>query len=130
MTHPENERTVSVLGDRWVEPCRALATEYQIKRAKLTTTETQLLGSILEPEAEEPTLTNALGLIELTELTPLAAPQPSASVKFQTEASQACLLALDELVHEHRQTPIKKPSVKFLYKTIKKSATISEYLES
>lgn len=96
-----------VLGDRLVEPSRALATEYQTNRAKLTTTETQLLGSILEPEAEEPTLTNALGLIELTELTPLIAPQPSASAEFQTEASQACLLALDELAHEHRQTPIK-----------------------
>jgi hypothetical protein len=96
-----------VLGDRLVEPSRALAVEYQTNRAKLTTTETQLLGSILEPEAEEPTLTNALGLVDLTELTPLVAPQPSAPVEFQTEASQACLLALDELAHEHRQTPIK-----------------------
>lgn len=96
-----------VLSDHLVKPCRALATEYQTSRSKLTTTETQLLGSILESEAEEPTLTNALGLIDLTELTALVAPQPSAPVEFQTEASQACLLALDELVHEHRQTPIK-----------------------
>ncbi len=96
-----------VLGDRLVEPSRALATEYQTSRAKLTTTETQLLDSILEPEAEEPTLTNALGLVELTELTPLVVPLPSASVEFQTEASQACLSALDELIHGHRQTPIK-----------------------
>jgi hypothetical protein len=96
-----------VLGKRLVEPCRALAIEYQTNRTKLTTTETQLLDSILEPETEEATLTNALGLVKLTELTPLVTPQPSAPVEFQTEASKACLLALDELIHQHRQTPIK-----------------------
>lgn len=95
-----------ILGKRLVEPCRALATEYQTNRTKLTTTETQLLSSILEPETEEATLTNALGLAKLTELNPLVAPQPSAPVEFQTTASNACLLALDELIHEHRQTPI------------------------
>jgi Family of unknown function (DUF5724)/Domain of unknown function (DUF4132) len=95
-----------VLGKRLVEPCRELATEYQTNRTKLTTTEAQLLDSILEPETEEATLINALGLIKLDELTPLVAPQPSASVEFQTKVSQACFLALDELIHEHRQTPI------------------------
>jgi hypothetical protein len=96
-----------VLGKRLIEESRSLATEYQTKRAKLTTTETQLLASILEPETEEATLTDALGSIDLAELTPLATPQPTALVQFQTEASQACLLALDELIHEHRQTPVK-----------------------
>jgi hypothetical protein len=96
-----------VLGKRLIEDCRSLATEYQTDRAKLTTTETQLLASILEPEAEEATLTNALGAIKPAELTPLTIPQASVPVQFHTEASQACSLALDELIHEHRQTPIK-----------------------
>jgi Family of unknown function (DUF5724)/Domain of unknown function (DUF4132) len=95
-----------VLGKRLVEPSRALATEYQANRAKLTTTETQLLDNILEPETEEPTLTNALGLVNPTELTPLILPQPSQPIEFQTNASQDCLLALDALIHEHRQTPV------------------------
>jgi hypothetical protein len=99
-----------VLGKRLVEPSRALATEYKSNRPKLTTTESQLLNGILEPETEEVTLTNALGLAQLTELTLFTLPQPLAPVVFQTEASQACLMALDELVHEHRQTPIQYSS--------------------
>jgi Family of unknown function (DUF5724)/Domain of unknown function (DUF4132) len=96
-----------VLGKRLIETSRALAAEYRSDRPKLTTTENQLLEGILEPENEEPTLTNALGLIALTELTPLLVPETSAPVEFQTEASKACIFALDKLVHEHRQTPIK-----------------------
>ncbi|PSB21590.1 DUF4132 domain-containing protein [Phormidesmis priestleyi ULC007] len=99
-----------VLSQRTVESCRTLAIEYQARQSKQTTTEEQWLATILEPETKEVTLTDALGLINVAELTPIATPEPTAHVTFNTPASMACLIALDELIHEHRQTPVKFPA--------------------
>jgi hypothetical protein len=91
---------------RLVEPSQALAVAYQTRRAKLTTTETQLLTGILQSETE-PTLTDALGLVQLADLTPIALPQNVTPTPVVSEPALACLLSLDQLIHEHRQTPVK-----------------------
>lgn len=87
-------------------PTRAqhLAREYQAS-AKLTTAETQLLTRILQSETEA-TLTNALGLVEVAALTPIVSPQVVAATQIITPAAVRCRLALDDLIHEHRQTPV------------------------
>jgi HEAT repeat protein len=92
---------------RLVENCRSLAQDYQTQRTKLTLTEQQLLNGILETENKEATLTDALGLVDPITLTPLEPPIPSTTIIFQTNASQSCLKSLDELIHDHRQTPVK-----------------------
>lgn len=96
-----------VLSQRTVEACRTLAAEYRTQRSKKSLTEEQLLATILEPKTKEATLTDALGLVNVAELTPIVIPEPTAPVTLSTSASGACLLALDELIHEHRQTPVK-----------------------
>lgn len=92
--------------NRSLDRARSLATTYQDSRSKLTITETQLLKGILQAEAE-PSLTDALGLVQLADLTPIASPQVLAKSTITTPATIACLSALDELIHDHRQTPVK-----------------------
>ena len=96
-----------VLSQRTVEPCRQLAIAYQGQRSKRTVTEEQLLTTILEPETKAATLTDALGLVVVEELTPIVTPEPTSPVRFSTPASMACLVALDQLIHQHRQTPVR-----------------------
>ena len=91
--------------NRLLDRARSLATEYQANRSKLTITETQSLNGILQTETE-PTLTNALGLVQ-ADLTPISTPQVLTIPIITTPAAIACLSALDELIHEHRQTPVK-----------------------
>ncbi|MGK7872686.1 MAG: DUF5724 domain-containing protein [Xenococcaceae cyanobacterium] len=86
--------------------CRACAEVYQSQRSKGTEAETQLLESILDTETKEPTLEDALGLIEPKELTQPTPPQVQQPRVFVTSAAQACLRTLDDLIHEHRHTPI------------------------
>ncbi|GAP98110.1 DUF4132 domain-containing protein [Leptolyngbya sp. NIES-2104] len=96
-----------VLGKRCVQRSRILAANYQQERSKRSTTEDQLLAAILEPETKEATLTDALGLVDIDELTPIVKPEPRSTIQFTTPAAIACLTSLDELIHEHRQTPVK-----------------------
>ncbi len=93
--------------NRLLDRAHQLATDYQ-GRSKLTPTETQLLTSILQSEAEA-TLTNALGLVQAADLTPIAPLPVITATQIVTPAAENCLLALDELIHEHRQTPVKRP---------------------
>ncbi|MBD2092287.1 DUF4132 domain-containing protein [Microcoleus sp. FACHB-1515] len=92
--------------NRSIDRAQALATQYQTARSKLTTTENQLLTGILRSETE-PTLTDALGLVKPDELTAIADPQVLAEVAIVTPSAESCLLAIDELIHEHHQTPVK-----------------------
>ncbi|MGG6265687.1 DUF5724 domain-containing protein [Leptolyngbya sp. AN03gr2] len=101
-----------VLAQRVVEASRTLATNYQKERSKRSTTEDQLLATILEPETKEPSLTDALGLVEVDELTPIVQPEPRTAAQIMTPAAIACLRSLDDLVHEHRQTPVIAPAVR------------------
>lgn len=96
-----------VLGKRGVQRSRTLAANYQQARSKRSTTEDQLLTAILKPETKEATLTDALGLVDIDELTPIVKPEPRSTRQFTTPAAIACLTSLDELIHEHRQTPVR-----------------------
>lgn len=96
-----------VLGKRIVQESRTLAEDYQNQRSRRSTTEDQLLAAILEPETKEATLTDALGLVKVAELTPIIKPEPRSVVQVATPAAIACLTSMDELIHEHRQTPVK-----------------------
>jgi hypothetical protein len=91
---------------RQVDDCRTLATTYRSAHAQLTATESQLLMAIESKEQSTPTLHDALGLLNRTELSPAVRVSPQAAVTLQTPARLNCLLALDELVHKHRQTPV------------------------
>jgi hypothetical protein len=91
--------------NRSLDRTHALATNYQTNRSKLTLTETQLLDSILQTRAE-PSLTDALGLVKLTDLTAIANPEVVSAPVITTPTAIACLTALDELIHVHRQTPV------------------------
>ncbi|MBD1909122.1 DUF5724 domain-containing protein [Leptolyngbya sp. FACHB-8] len=90
---------------RLLGQAQQLATAYQA-RPKLTVTETQLLTAILESKAEA-TLTDALGLVQVQDLTPIAPLPTIAATQIVTDSATSCLSALDELIHEHRQTPVK-----------------------
>ncbi|MGV0027749.1 DUF5724 domain-containing protein [Phormidesmis priestleyi ANT.L61.2] len=92
--------------NRLLDRAHRLATEYQTRRSKLTLTETQLLTSILQSETEA-TLTDALGLVQLTDLTAIVPPQVMKPILIVTLPAVSCLLALDDLIHEHHQTPVK-----------------------
>jgi hypothetical protein len=95
-----------VQSDRLVAECRSLAAIYQEQQKKLTSTDTQLLATIMATEQVAATLHDALGLVDRATLTPLVQPKPSGDATIQTPASINCLLALDELVHNHSQTPV------------------------
>jgi Family of unknown function (DUF5724)/Domain of unknown function (DUF4132) len=86
--------------------CQAVAEVYRSSQKKLTATDTQLLNVILAEEQTESTLNDALGLVDRALLSPVVKPEPVVDVTIQTPASINCLIAIDELVHEHRQTPV------------------------
>jgi HEAT repeat protein/Trp operon repressor len=86
--------------------CSEIAREYQQTRSKLTDPEIQLLNTILEIETEEPTLEDALGLIDPQQLTKPITPEVKQPRVFVSDAAKACLKSLDDLIHEHRQTEI------------------------
>lgn len=92
--------------NRLTDRARSLATDYQTQRSKLTVTETQLLNGILQTETEA-TLTDALGLVQLADLTPIVPPQVVMATQVVTLPAVSCLLALDQLIHDHCQTPVK-----------------------
>jgi hypothetical protein len=93
--------------NRAVDECQSIAQTYQIDRAsKITNAETQLLERIAVREAQPLTLRDALGLVNLVDLTippPVTCSEP---VELNTPAAKSTLLAIDELIHQHRQTPI------------------------
>jgi Family of unknown function (DUF5724)/Domain of unknown function (DUF4132) len=93
--------------DRGLDRCRTIATEYQSSRGdKLTNPEKLLLNRILAIAAVQPTLKDALGLVDLADLTPAVLPQINRDFELNTTAVKSTLAAIDELIHEHRQTPV------------------------
>ncbi len=95
-----------VTQNRLVTESRTLAQDYQLQRQKQTDTEKQLLEIILADSQEVLTLDNALGLLDPSKRTApklIDATQPRL---FATPPAQACLDALDDLIHTHRQTAI------------------------
>ena len=96
-----------VKGNRLVTECQSIAQTYQTTRGdKITTAETQLLERIFVRESQPATLRDALGLVNLADLyvpEPVTCTNP---VELNTAAAKSTLLAIDELIHQHRQTPI------------------------
>jgi hypothetical protein len=96
-----------VKGNRLVTECQSIAQTYQTTRGdKITTAETQLLERIFARESQPATLRDALGLVNLADLyvpEPVTCTNP---VELNTAAAKSTLLAIDELIHQHRQTPI------------------------
>jgi hypothetical protein len=96
-----------VKNNRLVNECQSIAQTYRSERGdKITTTETQLLERIFVKESQPATLRDALGLVNLADL---YVPEPvtcSEPVQLNTAAAKHTLLAIDELIHQHRQTPI------------------------
>jgi HEAT repeat protein len=93
--------------DRSTDECQSIAQSYQAKKGdKLTNPEVQLLDRISVREAQPATLRDALGLVNLTDL---YAPKPVTCknpVELNTAAAKSTLLAIDELIHKHSQTPV------------------------
>lgn len=87
------------------EACRQRANQYRSTRGKITKLEEAHLAEILKEKSSVPKLDDALGLMDPRQRTPTIAPR-RLDVAFITPAAVACLKALDELVHEHRETPI------------------------
>uniref|UniRef100_UPI0025D0EAF3 DUF5724 domain-containing protein n=1 Tax=Chamaesiphon sp. GL140_3_metabinner_50 TaxID=2970812 RepID=UPI0025D0EAF3 len=96
-----------VKGNRLVDECQSIAQTYQTTRGdKITTAETQLLERIFVRESQPATLRDALGLVNLADL---YVPEPvtcNNPVELNTAAAKSTLLAIDELIHKHSQTPI------------------------
>ena len=92
---------------RAIEESRQRAATFREQRGKLTKDEERQLDAILtvKSDASVLTLDNALGLMDPVQLTPVTAPR-NLKTKLITPAAIACLKELDELVHQHRETPI------------------------
>jgi HEAT repeat protein len=93
--------------DRSVDECQSIAQSYQAKKGdKLTSPETQLLDRISVRVEQPVTLRDALGLVNLADLytpKPVTCKNP---VEINTAAAKSTLLAIDELIHKHSQTPV------------------------
>ncbi|HBO43080.1 MAG TPA: hypothetical protein DD670_03930, partial [Planctomycetaceae bacterium] len=92
--------------DRGRQACQHRAGVYQNDRKRLSEEEQTQVDAIVGATAEQVTLDNALGLMDPAERTPLVAPK-ARKVQFVTKAAVECLQSLDELVHKHRETPVR-----------------------
>jgi hypothetical protein len=91
--------------NRSADECRRMAAEYQAARPKLTKDERSHLDHLRREKNTVAALDDALGLMNPADRTPVAPPR-NLDVKFITPAAVACLKALDDLVHEHREESI------------------------
>jgi HEAT repeat protein len=91
------------------DACRGQAEAYGTSRARLTREEQTQLDAIAYSGREVVTLDNALGLMNPAERSPVVAPVKR-KVPLITPAAVACLKSLDDLVHQHRDTPVMIPS--------------------
>ncbi|MFO0926452.1 MAG: DUF5724 domain-containing protein [Gemmataceae bacterium] len=92
-----------------VPECRARAEAYRQAHPTLTEDEDLQLEAILDVRRERPTLQNALGLMDPAARTPAIEPK-ARKVTLCTPAALACLKALDDLIHQHRETAIQVSS--------------------
>ena len=91
--------------DRSAAACRERAERFAAGRAKISEDERTQLDAVLSTAGREPTLDDALGLMDPSRLTPPTPPQPR-KVTFVSAAAVACLEALDRLVAEHAERQI------------------------
>lgn len=87
--------------------CRQLAEAYAEKRTKRTASEQELLDRLLAVEQDVPTLEDALGLAPESQRTPPVCPQaPDSCIPLVSDSTQPILKAIDDLLEQHRTTPI------------------------
>jgi Family of unknown function (DUF5724)/Domain of unknown function (DUF4132) len=91
--------------DRDRDSCTARARAYREAHPQTSQAEAVLLDTILAEQREIPTLANALGLLDPADLTPPTRPQARPFQRRSPAAAKA-LLALDALVHTHREESI------------------------
>ncbi|MBN1342093.1 MAG: DUF4132 domain-containing protein [Phycisphaerae bacterium] len=89
---------------RQVEACRQRARGFAGSRPRFSDDEQRFLDAVLEVERDVPTLVNAFGLMDPAERTP-SRPVRQHAVPIATSAAEKCILGLDRLIHEHRETP-------------------------
>ncbi len=89
--------------------CRRLAAAYAAQRGKLTQAEIAHLTEIGREKHVVASLDDGLGLINVAERTPVVPPRKR-SIPIVTPAAIACLKALEDLVHKHRETPVELTS--------------------
>jgi hypothetical protein len=87
------------------EACQC-AEAYRARHRSLSEEEVNQLDAIQNVEHVVPTLDDALGLLRGLQRTPTVAPR-SRKVRFVSAATLACLKALDDLIHEHREVPVR-----------------------
>ena len=92
--------------DRSRAECQARAEAYRAGRRKLSGEEQVQIDGILESAKDAITLDNGLGLFDPSQRSAAIAPTDR-KVQFVTKAAVACLRSLDDLIHEHREEPIK-----------------------
>jgi HEAT repeat protein len=90
---------------RSTEACVERAVLYRAKtHRKLTTSELVVLDLIIDAGTKKPVLADALGLTDPVLCAPIPAPK-SHPVQLHTDRALAHLIALDALIHEHRDQP-------------------------
>jgi len=94
---------------RAVDACRSCAAQYQAQQPGLPAAEKDVLERLLDRERREPTLDDALGLLDPRQRTRPVPPRlkkpPLArrgDRSLVSEAAVACVHSLDELIHAHR----------------------------
>ncbi len=86
---------------------RAIAKQYEERRSKRPTSEQELLDKLLASDQDVPTLDDALGLILPQQRTTSIRPEmPGKPTPLVTDAVQAVLKSLDDLVDQHRATSV------------------------
>ncbi|MEX0717715.1 MAG: DUF5724 domain-containing protein [Planctomycetaceae bacterium] len=91
--------------DRARAECIARAEEYRDGRKRLSRDEQSQLDAIFASTEVAPTLDDGLGLMNPANRSPVIRPKPR-TAKAVTDAAMKVLAALDDLVHEHRDTAV------------------------
>src|SRR5262249_52382352 len=89
-----------------VPECRERAKAYQQQHAELSEGEDLHIEVILDLQREKPSLKKSPGVMDPQARTKPVEPV-ARKVVLCTAATMGCLKALDDLIHEHRETPIK-----------------------
>ena len=86
---------------------RGIAEQYREQRSKPTASEQELLDKLLASQQDVPTLDDALGLAPSSLRTKPMRPEiPENPIPLVTDAAQAILKSLDDLVDQHRTTSV------------------------
>ncbi len=88
------------------QQCQQKAITFVETRKNLSKEEQTQISAIGESDQEAITLENGLGLMDPTKRSPVIAPKRRPGESF-TPAALKCLQGLDELIHQHRETPIR-----------------------